>query len=268
MIIVKIKRTRGGGYMLVLPNGDYENIINFMDEMANPILDFRTHVLKTFDKIFGFRQSNFWIIDDNKHLINPISLNIDQQVMSDYLNGGFHWDYHLPKYIHPQLTRQRVLRLEDIISLEQYEQETYYKEFMCRHDLYHQMTAYLMDQDKLLGGIAFLKSKSDKPFTLNDIKNLEIITRYLSQWMANFQEDKQAKEINDLTKARISEKEFEVIALVQKGLSNQEIAEILYISIHTVKKHLQNIYQKLNVPNRTSLCYKLQSNQNNFSYTI
>ncbi len=49
----------------------------------------------------------------------------------------------------------------------------------------------------------------------------------------------------------LSQREREVLALVAQGLTNAQIAERLVTSEHTVKFHLQNIYQKLNVANRT-----------------
>jgi len=51
-------------------------------------------------------------------------------------------------------------------------------------------------------------------------------------------------------------KEREVLSLVQKGYGNEKIAARLFISINTVKKHLQSLYRKFGVTNRTSLCYK------------
>ena len=48
----------------------------------------------------------------------------------------------------------------------------------------------------------------------------------------------------------LTEREKEVILLLAEGLSNQQIAEKLYLSINTVKYHTQNIYQKLGVHNR------------------
>ena len=47
-------------------------------------------------------------------------------------------------------------------------------------------------------------------------------------------------------------REEEVISWVRRGKSNQEIALILNVGVNTVKKHLQNIYVKLGVNNRTA----------------
>ena len=49
----------------------------------------------------------------------------------------------------------------------------------------------------------------------------------------------------------LTEREDEVLALVAKGLSNREIGDQLYVSEKTVKTHVANILQKLNVRSRT-----------------
>jgi LuxR family maltose regulon positive regulatory protein len=48
----------------------------------------------------------------------------------------------------------------------------------------------------------------------------------------------------------LSEREREVLQHIAEGLSNQEIASRLYLSLHTVKVHARNIYGKLGVHNR------------------
>jgi DNA-binding CsgD family transcriptional regulator len=56
----------------------------------------------------------------------------------------------------------------------------------------------------------------------------------------------------DSDPAALSTREREVLALVRDGLRNAEIAEALWVSPGTVRKHLENIYEKLGVHTRTA----------------
>lgn len=49
----------------------------------------------------------------------------------------------------------------------------------------------------------------------------------------------------------LTDREMEVLKSLSKGQSNQEIADELFINIKTVKFHVTNIFQKLNVEDRT-----------------
>jgi len=53
--------------------------------------------------------------------------------------------------------------------------------------------------------------------------------------------------VNPLT---LTKREKEVAELLCEGLSYQAIADEIFISFHTVKNHVQNIFSKYNVNNR------------------
>lgn len=67
-------------------------------------------------------------------------------------------------------------------------------------------------------------------------------------------DEEYAKEIAD--KYYLSKRELEVLSKMSEGLSNQEIADSLFISLPTVKTHSTNIFSKLEVQRRTQAILK------------
>lgn len=55
----------------------------------------------------------------------------------------------------------------------------------------------------------------------------------------------------ELERLGISKREYEVLELIAEGLSNQEIADRLFVSPSTVKTHASNLFSKLDARRRT-----------------
>ncbi len=60
----------------------------------------------------------------------------------------------------------------------------------------------------------------------------------------------------ELHRLGISKRELEVLALMAQGLSNQEIADKLFVSLNTIKTHSSNLFLKLEVSRRTQAIQK------------
>ena len=50
----------------------------------------------------------------------------------------------------------------------------------------------------------------------------------------------------------LTARETEVLSLIAKGFSNQQVAQVLFISRNTVRAHLYSIFSKLGVESRTA----------------
>jgi len=68
--------------------------------------------------------------------------------------------------------------------------------------------------------------------------------------------DRFGKFLKSDTMSDLTERELDVLNLIAKGCSNQEISETLFISLNTVKTHIKNIFQKLEVEDRTQAAMK------------
>jgi len=80
---------------------------------------------------------------------------------------------------------------------------------------------------------------------------------YLKYGMSSSDESDFTPTENFLRKYNITKREQEIIHHVLGGRSNEEMAEILFISSSTVRNHIYRIYQKLNVKNRLQLAHKI-----------
>jgi DNA-binding NarL/FixJ family response regulator len=70
--------------------------------------------------------------------------------------------------------------------------------------------------------------------------------------VASFQQTDENKELE-----KLSQREQEILGLLSKGLRYKEIADQLFVSTETVRTHIRNIYQKLQVNSRTEALNKV-----------
>jgi len=93
-----------------------------------------------------------------------------------------------------------------------------------------------------------LKSARADDFKLAIMQTFERSIYLAKEWplgeVATGPEAREASEI-------LTPRELEVLELVVDGYSNAQLARILWVTEETVKFHLSNVYQKLEVTNRT-----------------
>jgi DNA-binding NarL/FixJ family response regulator len=65
--------------------------------------------------------------------------------------------------------------------------------------------------------------------------------------------------INDNIHSPLSEREFEVLKLIYDGMTNQQIASTLFVTINTIKKHINNAYLKIDATTRSNAIARLRN---------
>ncbi len=96
-----------------------------------------------------------------------------------------------------------------------------------------------------------------KPFDEKDLfATLEIalFNFYASQPLVELNLD----QVNSRYDINLTQKEFEVLQSVMTGMTNRQMAEKHFISVNTIKTHLKNLYEKLDVHTRSQLIAKLR----------
>ena len=102
-------------------------------------------------------------------------------------------------------------------------------------EIYGGLVALLFTVIGIWAGLKFVKKKE-----------VLVVKEVLVQPAGNFVVNE-----NNLKQLNISKREHEVLVLMAKGLSNQEVADKLFVSLNTVKTHSSKLFEKLNVQRRT-----------------
>jgi len=96
-----------------------------------------------------------------------------------------------------------------------------------------------------------------KPFDENDLfTTLEIALFNYSQGQPAVETT--LEDINRKLVGELTEKEFAVLLSLKEGKTNQQMAEEHFISVNTIKTHIKNIYDKLDVNSRTMAVAKFR----------
>ena len=66
-------------------------------------------------------------------------------------------------------------------------------------------------------------------------------------------------QLNGKIIAPISEREFSVLQHIYTGKTNVQMAELEYVSVNTIKYHIKQLYQKLDVHSRSELLARLRT---------
>ncbi len=98
-----------------------------------------------------------------------------------------------------------------------------------------------------------------KPFSCGGLyAALEVaIYNYAQQHKISFPE-LNLPAINKNLASGLSDREFEVLQLIYDGFTNQQIAEKIFVSVNTIKKHINNAYLKLDSATRTNAIARLR----------
>ncbi len=84
------------------------------------------------------------------------------------------------------------------------------------------------------------------------IKGDNWLSRRLLDQLVNYYRGREANNIIEpAIEVELTRREVQVLKMLKEGGSNMEIADSLFISEHTIKSHLYNIFRKLEVKNRT-----------------
>ncbi|MGZ4372501.1 MAG: helix-turn-helix transcriptional regulator, partial [Gaiellaceae bacterium] len=135
-------------------------------------------------------------------------------------------------------------RWSDLLSRREWHALDLYWEVCRPLDGEYELELWLATPDGVVGGFGFDSFKRD--FSERDKLVLDTLRPHLVQlWRRAAARRRESRSL-----AALTPREREILHWVARGKSNREIAAVLYLAPGTIRKHLDNVYDKLGVSNR------------------
>jgi DNA-binding CsgD family transcriptional regulator len=140
----------------------------------------------------------------------------------------------------------RAWRMTDRMTLSAYRRTDLYNLLGRPHDIEYSMDCWLRSPDGVVRG--FSLDSSSRDFSERERDLLDVLGRHLAVVLGR-RDPRLPRPARELGLTR---REAEILAWVARGLTNAEIADVLSLSTHTVRKHLENAFLRLGVHSRAA----------------
>lgn len=152
-----------------------------------------------------------------------------------------------------------VLRESSLLSADERLRSTIYRNCYTGLDVYDTLQASIVYDKKMLGVIMLYRDSKLGEFRDEEVQIMKSLDRHFNKvfykrCFSNNISVSVASSIERMERtAHLTPKEKEIIGMIFRTESNTDICEKLCITEHTLQKHLQNIYRKMNICSRVEL---------------
>ncbi|MCZ0927567.1 LuxR C-terminal-related transcriptional regulator [Halomonas janggokensis] len=210
--------------------------------------------LNAFTRAVPASLAAFYRIDDGLSAVD-FQLHGDPTQMHDsYLRRYRHLDPLQPGYC--QRLGRQVVPLRDAQALQSRRHNEGYQTFLSQHDVVDVTEVLFYTRDRPVMGMSLLRKSRYGRFTPRELDTLQSLQEMLQLAVSASAVEPAPAQIQD-ARVPLTEREAQLVPLLRQGLSNKAMARALGIAPSTIKTHLDNLYRKLEVTNRTELVGRL-----------
>jgi DNA-binding CsgD family transcriptional regulator len=255
----------GGKIMANVSEHDWHVINNILLEIysLDDIKDIANEFLSLIRAIIPYSKAYFILFKENQSIDqeNSSFYNVTEENINGYINYFYNIDY--VSYIF-NFTKPITFKDTDIIEDDLREKTEFYQGFLLPQNIPYGGGILFVKENKILGLLNLFRSKELGDITQRELSILEIIKDHLNNILfstslnSKATDGRKSLKSDDFKRYNLSNRENEILKLLIKGSSNNEIGKILCISVSTVKKHVYNIFTKIGVNSRMQLIKFIQ----------
>jgi len=241
-----------------LTTRDLHRVLRVLEdcERAPALAEFRATALEGMARHLGYRNATFFLGPNLRQCFADESAMAHgrvERMVPQYLERYWRHDiFSQPETL--QMYRGRtVMTLDELPAPCRPEVRGYIDEFLLRNRVRDKLVIRLTTPATFTALMGLLDTEP-QAFGPRDVAIAEILGRHLGNLLRVHGEAIDTSDVGDGLSAR----EAEVVRLVAEGLTNQEIADALFVTVGTVKKHLTRALQVTGCANRTQIALAWQ----------
>ncbi len=245
----------------MLQEAEWNTINNILLDLytINDIDKLSMKIMRVIRMMIPYTKGSLVLLDDDKNIIENQSFfsEFDDKAKEDYINKYYDEDYI--KYLFDITHETSVYRDTNILEDSIRTNTIFFKNYLKPANIFYGCGIIIVKNSRIVGLLSLFKNEKSKDFTDKELYILNILKKHMENMIYNVTQLSRGNAYMKKTlksfakKYNLTSREKEVLGLINKGCSNQEIADGLVISLSTVKKHIYNLFEKTNVSNRSQL---------------
>lgn len=188
----------------------------------------------------------------------PVVVGQPARFMDKFLDEDFNRDPYFRGMAHSSKTE--TFRDTDLMPEEYRVNSRIYQEIYAPQGIHYALRSYLVHNGKPVGNISLFNSKEAGDFGYRSTYVLDLLSPHVARKLGELLEnekkckaDEEDPVCDKMAKYALTPREQEIVLSILSGEDDKDIASKLCISHSTFKKHLYNVYRKLDVSNRVQL---------------
>ena len=241
------------------------NEVSLKIHATDDVTEMRRYFLSVLSALMEFDGATFYIKEGENPYGSPLCVNFSEEDIERYINC-FAEDDPMKPLLDMVSDSDAVLRACDYMIINDMEETGYYKKVLEPKGIRYTLLMPLMVNGVWLGSVNLFRAKDKNDFTDDEVYLCNILRQHLQirLWRERYSvavdaekrgvvkdvknTEEQPEELSSLT-----EREWDVVRLWVTGLTDAQICEELFISKNTLKKHISNIFRKLDISSRVEL---------------
>lgn len=215
--------------------------------------EFTTATLDVVGSVLGASRMAIYLVDHNANLFDFDRRNVPEEFHRLYLGGMFKFDpLHMSRMA---AWPGGVAHIGEASVGVGQSAASHYGRFLRRFQAVDTLELILRRSGRIEAGISVMWTEADELSKPRQLRVAADLQRYIEFTFERIGGSGRAK--SHATQSRLTAREIEIVDLLCRGCTNQEIADRIDIRLSTVKTHLLHVFEKLGVETRTELVARM-----------